>query len=728
MSHQGTFDPYVPRLVLDRLVHAPAERVQVIDATVMFADVSGFTRLSERLAKTGREGAELLVDAINLCWSALLSDARIAGGSLLRFGGDALLIWFDGNGHAARACHTAFAMRRTLRDVGRVRAGGAEVTLRMSIGVHSGAFHAFLVGSSHREFLVAGPAPTTVVAMEAHAGAGQILVSPETAAQLPARVCGRGLGPGVLLARQPEALPPPRPPGIRPRAPDDDVAQCLPTAIRAYVRAASNGSTPIPEHRTVTNAFLQFQGLDALIEADGDEAAAGAIDEVVRLTQGAADRYEAALLESDVAADGGKLLLSAGAPRAVGDDEERMLLALREIVSGRPHLPIKLGVNRGPVFTGEIGTADRRTYVAMGDTTNLAARLCAKAPPGWIYATKSVLDRSRTKFNATPLEPVQLKGKSRPVQPWHVGPVRRAGAPEAAAQRVPLVGRDHELRILSDAIAATASGTGTLIEIVGDTGLGKSRLLREARQLAGELRIVHATCETYTQETPYPTSRDILRQVLELGWEDADDVVLERVTSEVRQYGGELLPWLPLIAMALGAQQSQTREIRQLASDARTAKLHEVVIRFLERALKVPTLVQVEHGHMMDAASSGLLHAIARALPDSAWVVLVTRPEREHGFVAGPSAGTRLELGPLSRQDATTLAESTAYAHTLPPHALAIAVEHSGGSPEFLLDLLAASDGGSEQLPDSLEAAATARIDALDPGDRYGSLLATCTA
>ena len=96
-------------------------------------------------------------------------------------------------------------MRRTLREVGRIRAGSSDVVLRMSVGVHSGSYAMFFVGGSHRELLIGGPATSTVVAMESLASAGQILISADTAKLLPRGSLGNQIGEGVLLARAPAA-------------------------------------------------------------------------------------------------------------------------------------------------------------------------------------------------------------------------------------------------------------------------------------------------------------------------------------------------------------------------------------------------------------------------------------------------------------------------------------------------------------------------------------------
>ena len=119
-----------------------------------------------------------------------------------------LLLFYDqepDQQHAQRACCAAAAMRRRLREVGQIRAGDTNVVLRMSVGVHSGEYAMFVVGESHRELLIGGPAASAVVAMEAAARSGQILLGPDTARLLPRSCVGQAVGPGVLLARSPTA-------------------------------------------------------------------------------------------------------------------------------------------------------------------------------------------------------------------------------------------------------------------------------------------------------------------------------------------------------------------------------------------------------------------------------------------------------------------------------------------------------------------------------------------
>jgi class 3 adenylate cyclase/tetratricopeptide (TPR) repeat protein len=703
--------------VLARLARPIEVLAETVECTMVFADVSGFTRLSERLARRGNEGGERLVDLINATFTALLAEAYGRGGSLVKFGGDAMvLLFYDqqrNQQHTLRACAAAAAMRRRLREVGRVRTGDSNVVLRMSVGIHSGEYVMLVIGGSHREFVIGGAGTTKLVALEGAASAGQILISPQIAQMLPRSCVGAETGPGFLLARSPNARDWVPPIGL-PAPSEEAVERFLPVAVRAHLRSGSTA----PEHRTAAIAFLHFGGLDEVVAREGAAGAGSRLDQVVRLVQEAVERYDVCFLDSDIASDGLKIRLSAGAPRVVGDDEERMLLALRHIVAARPALPVRVGVHRGPVFTAQVGPPYRRWYAVMGDTVNLAARLMAAAPAGRVYATGDVLRGAKTSFAQMNLEPFIVKGKARPVQAWDVGPPTRGASEGAIRLELPLVGRRAELDQVQSAIERARRGSGTLIELAGETGSGKSRLLVEASRMGRGMTELRAGCEVYTRDTPYSAWRGLLRQLLGVGSDASERVVTHRLRAEIEAEQPDLLPWISLIGIVVDVEIRPTTEVEQLAEASRAAKLHEVVLRALGRALVVPTIVEIEQAHLMDAASAALFRALALELESSAWVVLVTRRDVPGGLNLTERSHERIELGPLAREEVRSLSAATADAAHLPPHVVELAVERSGGSPQFLLDLLAAASAGNrDHLPDSVEAAAMARIDALERGD-----------
>ncbi|MFY9588902.1 MAG: adenylate/guanylate cyclase domain-containing protein, partial [Actinomycetota bacterium] len=653
--------PYLPRLLLQWLGESPAETYRVVDGSIAFVDISGFTRLSERLAKRGKVGAEELTDAIGACFTRLLGVAYANGGGLIKFGGDALLLLFTGNGHQAKAARAAVGMRRELKEMGSLSTPGGRVALKMSVGVHSGQFHFFLVGDSHRELMITGPAASETVLMENTADAGEILVSPATAAALPAAVTGAAKEPGLLLRKEP--------PGDEPARREADVVpptelmiSSIPIATRDHVLAGLHE----PEHKRVTIAFIHFDSTDQLIETHGAEACAAALDDLVRDVQRAADRHGVCFLGSDVDRDGGKIILTAGAPTVSGNDEERMLLALREIMDRERTLPIRIGVNRGPVFAGDIGPFYRRTYTVMGDAVNLSARLMAKAQPGEILATEGVLQQSRTRFQSEALEPFYVKGKAQPVQAFRVGAAVRAEAPRDGTV-VPLVGREHEMEVLLAGLTAARDGRGRIIEIAGEPGIGKSRLIAEVMSNATDMTVISAACELYQASTPYAPLTAPLRHLLGIGDAEEDVIAGERLRAIVASQAPELLPWAPLLGILLDVKIPPTPEVAQLDDEFRRQRLEQVAVDLLSTLLVEPTLVIIEDAHWMDEASAELLGRLTAEIASLPWLVLSTRRDVAEGFVAKGGAVDVLRPEPLDAAAAAALVDAATEESPLAP-------------------------------------------------------------
>jgi len=691
---------------------------------MVFVDISGFTKLSEKLAKVGKLGAEEIANSIDSCFAELLDVAYRDDGSLLKFGGDALLLAFTGSDpeeHAERACRAALGMRRRLREIGRLETAGGRVTLRMSVGVHTGTYHMFLVGGSHRELLITGPAVTRLTEMEAAAGTGEVLVSPTTAGYVSPASLGAEKAPGVLL-RAASGEPLDRVSLLR--APAEGLESCIPLATREYLLFGAHE----PEHRQVSVAFLHFDGTDEMIATTGPGRTASELDRLVRDVQEAADEHGVCFLASDIDRDGGKIILTAGAPRATGADEERLLLATRRIAEGERAIPVRIGVHKGHVFAGDVGPAYRRTYTVMGDAVNLAARVMGKAEQGQLLATADVLDRSETLFDVAALEPFSVKGKSEPVLAWAVGrPVgtrsRRMRRQESDDElgRVPLVGRQEEIAALRTAMRSAVAGTGRAVEVIGDVGVGKTRLLEEIRTESAELRALRATCESYTSSAPYVAWRELMRELLDIAWDDPADVAIERLAASVAESDPELTPWLPLIALTIDVTLPPTPEIEMLGDEFRRSKLHEAVLRFLEVRLAEPTVIEIEDVQHMDEASSALLAHVVDAIERHPWLLVVTRRDEGGGFRAVPGpAVVPIRVEPLDALDAIVLAEAVTEGRPMPPHVVRAIADRSGGNPQFLVDLVGAVEetGSTDELPESVEAATVARIDRLDLADR----------
>ena len=432
--------PYLPRMVRYWDEDAPGQMQQCLEGSMVFVDISGFTAMSERLAKHGKLGAEELTAVIASTFGELLGAAYSFGASLLKFGEDALLLFFSGDGH---------------------RFGPAPLPVRCSRGWMRSASvtpvpedHSADVGRHpHRNvrLLPGGWVPPRADRLRpfggAHrgdggcGGAGQILLSPGTGEAIPASNRGRPLGPGVLLKGDVEAE---RMEIRHATSPTEEFAQFVPIGL---CQLLLSGEVE-PEHRPAAVAFLHYQGVDDIIASDGAEVAAQRLDALVRAVQEAVDERSVTFMATDIATNGGKIILTAGVPTTTGRDEEEMLLALRQVISDRPALPVSVGVSWGRIFAGEVGTRYRRTYTVMGDTVNLAARLMARAPAGEICATTEIVAGSRTTFEVDQLEPFLVKGKKLPVTALSVGEPKGSKS-QREAGGLPLIGRDQELALLN---------------------------------------------------------------------------------------------------------------------------------------------------------------------------------------------------------------------------------------------------------------------------------------
>ncbi len=715
----GTGDvlkPYVPRLLVEWVHNSPETPHRQVDGSLAFVDISGFTALTERLARRGKVGAEILRDTLDGVFIALLDEAYLWGAGLIKWGGDAFLLLFDGPEHARRAARAAWEMQLTIERVGRLRVGSDTVTLRMSIGVATGLIDFVTAGSVHRELLVVGPIATETAEIEAVADAGEIGLSEALAQKLDPSCVGPSKGGALLLVAPPEAEQNPAP-DVGPVS-GLEIASCIPIASRAHVMLERSE----PEHRTITAAFIDLMETDNLLARLGAIGFAAAIDERISLIQEAALRYEVPFNLTDISKGSVKTLLTAGAPSSTGHDEEQMLRALREVMDEPGVVPMRVGVNTGRVFTGDFGPPYRRAYSVFGDAVNTAARVMARAEAGQILSTEIVLERSRTTFVTTPIEPFHVKGKSEPLEASIIGPI--VGRRGERGAETPFVGREAELAGLALVIDEVRHGNGWIVELGGAAGVGRSRLIQELVDRSPDLRVLHARCEEYEASTPYFALRAPMRAALELEPGADADAAERRLREVVARIDPELVPWVPLLGVLLGLDLPPTPETSSLDERFLRDRLADVALRFLLDTLGgTATMLAVEDVQFMDEASADLLVRLSRAAVSLRYVLVVTHSDRATTWAPVRDEDLRclaFTLRPLTERQSAEIVEIATDEHPLPPHVVEEIARRSGGNVLFLFELLdmARATGTTAALPDSVEAVIAADIDRLSPPDR----------
>jgi class 3 adenylate cyclase/tetratricopeptide (TPR) repeat protein len=704
--------PFVSRIAADWLRDEPGTRARTFEGTLVFADVSGFTELTEKLAKRGREGAEEIATVLDAAFAELIAAAYAHHADLLKFGGDAVLLLFRGENHARRAATAALGMQDALAGMRRRSTSAGPVRLRMSVGIHSGTFHFFLVGGVHRELVVAGADATACVETESIADAGEVMLSAPTAALFDPALLAPGREGVTLLARSPEA---PRivPPFFDPSG--VDLSQLLPAAYTRELR----GEPADPEHRHVACAFVEILDTDDLLERAGPDALAKALEERITAIQECCLSFDVTFAQTDVSKKAVKTILLAGAPRSAGGDEEELMLrACRAIVERPGTLPVRIGVNAGRVFAGIVGPPTRRTYTFYGDAINTAARIMVRGEPGQLLAREDVLERARTTYAVTPVEPFQAKGKAELVRASDVGPAVGEREPEAIG---PFVGRELELDALLAALERARDGVGTLAFVRGEPGFGKTRLLGELRAQVSGVRLVRVQCSQIGASQPYLAAGQIIRRALQLGPHAPAAEVERRLRGAVGAAAPHLEPWLPLLGIVVGIELPPTPETAALDERFVPERIATCVEALLDGIVPDAALVVIDDVHFMDEASADLIGRVARGIHERRWLLVMARRAYEGGFeVPEGVTPVEVELASLPVDAAVLLVEQLTEDAPLPGHVTDTIAARSAGSPLFVTEMVAALRRGADldTLPRSVEAMMTVQIDDLSAADR----------
>src|SRR2546421_10021805 len=256
--------------------------------------------------------------------------------------------------------------------------------------------------------------------------------------------------------------------------------------------AAIEKETPEDERKLVTIVFADISGFTALSEKKDPEEVRELMNACFQSLVPIVQKYEG-MIDKFI---GDEIMALFGAPVAHEDDPERALragLEMMDVIAGinrtrGTELGLHIGINSGPVIAGQIGAENRRDYSVMGDAVNLAARLEDASERGQIFVGPSTYQQTAHAFEFEKIPPLSLKGKEQPVQVHRLIRAKTSAKSKRGIEglRTELVGRDSELNRIKDALVSLASGEGGICAVFGEAGVGKSRLIAEARAAARE--------------------------------------------------------------------------------------------------------------------------------------------------------------------------------------------------------------------------------------------------
>jgi class 3 adenylate cyclase/tetratricopeptide (TPR) repeat protein len=452
------------------------------------------------------------------------------------------------------------------------------------------------------------------------------------------------------------------------------------------------------ERKQVTVLFADIAGFTAMAERLDPEEVHLLMDGCfARLTE-AVHRYEGTV--NQYTGDG--IMALFGAPIAHEDHPQRALLAalaIQEAVQAYGErlqrdkgidMRLRIGVNTGLVVVGRIGDNLRMDYTAQGDTTNLAARLQALAEPGTILVSEPTYRLTQGYFTFQSLGARQIKGHT-PVPVFEVSG-RQAGRSriDVAAESglTSFVGRRRELDLLEALLAEATGGRGQIVGLVGEAGVGKSRLLLEFRRLLqGEhVTYLEGRCLSYGQSVLYLPLVDILKRYFAIE-DDSDQRIKERVIDGVEQVGLDAAAIAPyLSSLLLGRMDDEM--LQELAPEARRKQTFEALrALLLASSRRQPLVLVVEDLHWLDQPSEAFLTFLGDSLGAAPLMLLVTyRPGYQHRWVE-KSYYSRVTLQPLSEAESGTLIASVLGVAEIPRDLRELISRKGEGNPLYLEEI-----------------------------------------
>ncbi|HNT76875.1 MAG TPA: tetratricopeptide repeat protein [Anaerolineae bacterium] len=626
----------------------------------LFADISGFTPLTEALTRSlgPRLGADELTRQLNRVYDALIAEVHRYGGSVIGFAGDAITCWFDDgtavvrSGAATlRATACAFAMQQAMLQFKTVTLPDREtVSLAVKVSLASGPARRFLIGDPGIQQIdaLAGETVARMAAAEHLAQRGDIIADPQTVAALGARVTvvewrSAEEAGAETFAVLDSLTPLPETQGEAPPACQLlDTAIARPLLLPEVYEGLTTGAGEFLEMRQgVVALFLRFQGIDY----DHDEQAETKLDTYIRWVQEIIAQYDGALLQLIIGDKGNYLYAAFGAPTAHENDPRRAVSAALDLLAQPTHLsfisPVQIGIGRGMMRAGAYGSATRRTYGVIGDAVNLSARLMQNAEPGSALVSQEVRESCAHDFTWQHLPPIHVKGKEEVIA--IARPLRKQQTwGRSALYTGALVGRDEELTRLHEGLAPMSIGRfAGMIYIYGEAGVGKSRLIHELRQaLQTEGVTSWFTCPAdpilHQSLNPF---RYFLRQYFAQNPESSEEtnkanftILLDALVNGLRErptpVARELVLELERTRSILGALVDlhwRDSLYEQLEPELRFRN-SLVAIKTLIQAesLRQPVVLHLEDLHWLDADSYELLTILTRNVSAYPFAVLLS--------------------------------------------------------------------------------------------------------
>jgi class 3 adenylate cyclase/tetratricopeptide (TPR) repeat protein len=426
------------------------------------------------------------------------------------------------------------------------------------------------------------------------------------------------------------------------------------------------------ERKQVTVMFADMENFTPLVEKLGPEEAYAIMDQVYEILIHKVHDFEGTV--NEMTGDGVMALF--GAPIALEDAPQRAIrsaLAIhQEIVrfSDRmkqeksiPQIKMRIGIHTGPVVVGTLGNDLRVEFKAVGDTVNLASRIQNLAAAGTTYVSDDTFKLTEGLFRFESLGPKEIKGKEKPIHIYQViAPSSSRTRFDVSAERglTSFVGRARELENLLDGLDRAKAGRGQAFSLIGEAGVGKSRLLYEFHKAVTneDIAFLEGKCLSYGRGAAYHPIIDILKSTFNINETDADSKIREKVTNGLRTFKLDVASSLPYLLELLSVKDSGMEKIF-MSPEGKKDRLIEIMKQIVLKGSEIrPLVMAIEDLHWVDKSTEDALKYFLESIPGVKILLIFTyRPEFVHTW-GRKSYHNQLTLNRLSNRESLTMAVS----------------------------------------------------------------------
>ncbi len=712
-----------------------------IKGSLLFVDVNGFTALTEKLSEYGDAGTEEITRILNAFFTRMIKIIFKYRGVLLKYGGDAMMIYFSddkefcGNEHTLHAASCAFEMIEKVKAFSPVKSQFGEHNIHISVAMHSNTFFEICTGEKniHIEYFITGPGVEKTAKIESASGKDELLADEYTYNFIKDKVKDFGKKQNYFLIKKLDAkqLPEVTQSRINIDFPDidtllkhlDEILPYVTAGVFEKIKESWKSLSLEGENRPVSVLFLNYFFDKPILEPDknhDEKEIRSVLDKYFRMVQETVNGYGGIINKVDMYEKGDKIIIIFGFPRSYADDDERVVRCAYDILTkgssfknlsmGKENFSVvqRMGIHSDFIYCGNAGSPLRKEYTFMGDAVNLSARIMSSAGENEIWISDVILKKTSKVSIIKESQEKKFKGKGKPVLVHKLSAV----AAKEKIQSDFFIGREKELKELINKVNGI-NRSFFATQLIGTVGVGKTSLMREfLKNINIRHEMLLGRGAPYGKEIQYNAIKEILTSYFGIIRRDNDEAIRKKINTYLEYLKLTHLEYtMPLVGSLL-CNCYENAPVMEIENPIEKKELFfNAFYNLIKARTQIsPIIMLIEDGEWLDKNSQELISYLAKRKMEKLFILVLTRNK----LVLAPDI-EEMSLNVFNKQETFEFIEKYPHLNNLDVNIKNKIYEKSKGVPYFIYEILnSMRDLGTDiKIPESIYKSVLSRMDVL---------------